>query len=142
MSQTARFQETLRRLAMVDEGFVEDEAGLGLGLGRTTTLDPKAVALLQLGVSVAIGSAAVRLPRGAMGILSARYESGIVAMSDNGLPLPAAKFATVDLGAVLPIWEGMSVQAGVKNLLDRNYYYWEGFPEEGRNYYVTLRYKF
>ena len=31
MGQTARFQETLRRLAMIDEGFVEDEAGLGLG---------------------------------------------------------------------------------------------------------------
>jgi hypothetical protein len=26
----ARFQETLRRLAMIDEGFVEDQAGLGL----------------------------------------------------------------------------------------------------------------
>jgi hypothetical protein len=25
-----RFQEILRRLAMIDEGFVEDEAGLGL----------------------------------------------------------------------------------------------------------------
>ena len=59
MSQTARFQETLRRLAMVDEGFVEDEAGLGLGLGRTLALDPKATALLQLGVSVAIGPAPV-----------------------------------------------------------------------------------
>ena len=59
MSQTVRFQETLRRLAMVDEGFVEDGAGLGLGLGRTPALDPKAAALLRLGVSVAIGSAAV-----------------------------------------------------------------------------------
>jgi hypothetical protein len=27
MGQTARFQETLRRLAMIDEGFVEDQAG-------------------------------------------------------------------------------------------------------------------
>jgi len=25
-----RFQEILRRLAMIDEGFVEDQAGLGL----------------------------------------------------------------------------------------------------------------
>ena len=32
MSQTARYQETLRRLATIDEGFVEDEAGLGWGL--------------------------------------------------------------------------------------------------------------
>jgi len=31
MSQTARFRETLRRLAMIDEGFVQDEAGLVLG---------------------------------------------------------------------------------------------------------------
>jgi len=44
---------------MIDEGFVED--GLGLGPVRTSALDPKTAALLQLGVSVAIGSAAVCL---------------------------------------------------------------------------------
>ena len=49
MSQTVRFQETLRRLAMIDEGFVEDRAGLGLGLAGTSALHPKIVALLQLG---------------------------------------------------------------------------------------------
>jgi alkylhydroperoxidase/carboxymuconolactone decarboxylase family protein YurZ len=43
---------------MIDEGFVEDEAGLRLGLARTSALDPKTAALLQLGVSVAIGSSA------------------------------------------------------------------------------------
>jgi len=59
MSRTARFQETFRRLAMVDEGFVEDQAGLGLGLGRAPALDSKAAALLRLGASVAIGSAAM-----------------------------------------------------------------------------------
>jgi hypothetical protein len=32
MSQTVRFQEILRRLAIIDEGFVEDQAGLGLGM--------------------------------------------------------------------------------------------------------------
>jgi 4-carboxymuconolactone decarboxylase len=61
MSQTVRFQETLRRLAMIDEGFVEDQAGLGLGLVKTSALDPKTAALLQVGVSVAIGSPAVCL---------------------------------------------------------------------------------
>ena len=61
MGQTVRFQETLRRLAMIDEGFVEDQAGLGLGLARTSALDPKTAALLQVGVSVAIGSPAVCL---------------------------------------------------------------------------------
>jgi 4-carboxymuconolactone decarboxylase len=61
MGQTARFQETLRKLAMIDEGFVQDQAGLGLNPARTSALDPKTAALLQLGVSVAIGSAAVCL---------------------------------------------------------------------------------
>ena len=61
MDQTVRFQETLRKLAMIDEGFVEDEAGVGLGLAGTSALDPRIAALLQLGVSVATGSAAVSL---------------------------------------------------------------------------------
>jgi len=61
MGQTVRFQETLRRLAMIDEGFVEDEAGLGLDPAPTSALDPKTAALLQVAVSVAIGSSAVCL---------------------------------------------------------------------------------
>ena len=39
MGQTARFQEILRRLAIVDEGLVEDYAGLGLPSSQF--LDPK-----------------------------------------------------------------------------------------------------
>ena len=61
MSPTARYQETLRRLAMIDEGFVEDQAGLGLALARTSALEPKIAALLQLGILVASGSPAVCL---------------------------------------------------------------------------------
>jgi 4-carboxymuconolactone decarboxylase len=61
MGETARFQETLRRLAMIDEGFVEDQAGLGLGLAAGSALHPKTAALLQVGVSVALGSPAVCL---------------------------------------------------------------------------------
>ncbi len=61
MGQTARFQETLRRLAMIDEGFVEDDAGLGLGQVAALALDPKTVALLRVGACVAIGSSAVCL---------------------------------------------------------------------------------
>jgi alkylhydroperoxidase/carboxymuconolactone decarboxylase family protein YurZ len=59
MNQTARFQETLRRLAIFDEGLVE--AGFGLNLGQTSALDAQTVALLQVAVSVAIGSSAVCL---------------------------------------------------------------------------------
>ena len=61
MGQLVRFQETLRRLAMIDEAFVADEAGLGLGPVPASALDPKTAALLQVGVSVAIGSPAVCL---------------------------------------------------------------------------------
>jgi 4-carboxymuconolactone decarboxylase len=52
MSQVARFQETLRRLAMIDEGFIRDKAGLALGSAATSALDPKTVRLLQVGASV------------------------------------------------------------------------------------------
>ena len=61
MSQTARFQETLRRLAMIDEGFIRDEAGLALGSAATSALDPKTARLLQVGASVTIGSSPVCL---------------------------------------------------------------------------------
>jgi alkylhydroperoxidase/carboxymuconolactone decarboxylase family protein YurZ len=59
MSRTARFQETLRRLAIFDEGVVE--AGFGIELDQTSALDAKTAALLQVAVSVAIGSSAVCL---------------------------------------------------------------------------------
>jgi len=61
MGQMVRFQETLRSLAMIDEGFVADQAGLGLGLAETSALDPRTAALLHVAVSVAIGSPAVCL---------------------------------------------------------------------------------
>jgi len=57
----ARFQETLRRLAMIDEGFVEDQAGLRLGPAQASALDPKTTALLHVAVCVAIRSPAVSL---------------------------------------------------------------------------------
>jgi len=46
---------------MIDEGFVEDRAGFGLGLTGTPALDPKTAALLQIAASVAIGSPTVCL---------------------------------------------------------------------------------
>jgi alkylhydroperoxidase/carboxymuconolactone decarboxylase family protein YurZ len=56
MGQTARFRETFRRLMMIDEGFAEDEAGLGLGPAGASVLDARTAALLPVGVAVAIGS--------------------------------------------------------------------------------------
>ena len=61
MGQTVRFQEILRRLAMIDEGFAEDQAGLGLDPAGPSALDPKTAALLRVGACVAIGSPGVCL---------------------------------------------------------------------------------
>jgi alkylhydroperoxidase/carboxymuconolactone decarboxylase family protein YurZ len=56
MNQARRFQEILRRLAIIDEGFIEGQAGFGLDPVGLSALDPKTAALLQLAVLVAIGS--------------------------------------------------------------------------------------
>ena len=69
MNQTARFQETLRRLAIFDEGFVD--AGFGLDREGMSALDVKTTALLQVAVSVAIGSSAVCLQWSAARALAA-----------------------------------------------------------------------
>jgi len=61
MGETARFQETLRRLAMIDEGFIENQAGLTPCQAGISALDPKTVALLQVGASVAMGSSSTCL---------------------------------------------------------------------------------
>jgi len=61
MYQAARFQETLRKLAMIDEGFIKDEAGLALGSATASALDPRTVALLQVGAAVTAGPSPVCL---------------------------------------------------------------------------------
>ena len=89
-----------------------------------------------------VATATLRLPRGATALVSTRCQSGIVAISDNGLRLPAATFTTVDVGAWLPLCDEVRLRMGIKNLLDRDYCYWEGFPEQGRTWHATLRYVF
>jgi 4-carboxymuconolactone decarboxylase len=57
-SQSASFHETLRRLAMIDEAFVGERAGIALYPCAPLSLDAKTTTLLQLAVSVALGSSA------------------------------------------------------------------------------------
>jgi alkylhydroperoxidase/carboxymuconolactone decarboxylase family protein YurZ len=61
MGQVMRYQEILRRLSIIDDGFVEDRAGLGLGLAGAQVLDPKTAALVQVAALAAIGSPAICL---------------------------------------------------------------------------------
>ena len=55
--------------AMIDEGFVQGSAGVGLGVCGASSLDAKTAALVRLGVLVAIGSPAVCLEWSATGAL-------------------------------------------------------------------------
>ena len=61
MGQVVRYQEILRRLAIIDDGFVEDRAGLGLSLAGARVLNPRTAALVQVGALAAIGSPAICL---------------------------------------------------------------------------------
>ncbi len=62
MGRAVRYQEILRRLAIVDEGFVGDQAGLVLGLPPgVQALDPKTAALVRVAVLAAIGAPEVCL---------------------------------------------------------------------------------
>jgi alkylhydroperoxidase/carboxymuconolactone decarboxylase family protein YurZ len=61
MGRTVGYQEILRRLAIVDEAFVGDQAGLVLGLPGAQVLDPKTAALVRVGVLAAIGAPEVCL---------------------------------------------------------------------------------
>jgi 4-carboxymuconolactone decarboxylase len=56
MGDTPRFQETLRRLTLLDEGFVRDRARLCLDPPHTPALDARLAALLELAAGVAAGS--------------------------------------------------------------------------------------
>lgn len=95
-----------------------------------------------------VGTATVRLPHQILAILNERYESGLV-LQDTSYPTTSPLFqpysesyATTDVIAFVPVRAGVTLQAGVKNLFDRNYYYTAGYPQEGRNWFFNLRYQY
>jgi alkylhydroperoxidase/carboxymuconolactone decarboxylase family protein YurZ len=53
----ADYKETLRRLALSDEGFMESELGMRRNPINVSRLDPKTHALVRLGASLAIDAA-------------------------------------------------------------------------------------
>ncbi len=61
MDRAVSYQEILRRLAIVDERFVGDHAGIVLGPPGVRPLDPKTAALVRVGVLAAIGAPEVCL---------------------------------------------------------------------------------
>jgi iron complex outermembrane receptor protein len=91
-----------------------------------------------------IGNMTVELPRQILGLVTYRYEGGIQLYDSNipGSTPFGSSFGVVDIGTVAPIRSGIRLQAGVKNLLDRDYYYTAGYPQAGRNWYFNLRYQY
>jgi iron complex outermembrane recepter protein len=90
-------------------------------------------------------NAVLRLPHQVLATANFRYEGGITLQdttySPAGKPY-GTSYGTMDLGTSIPIWSGITMQAGVKNLFDSDYCYTAGFPEQGRNWFVNLRYQF
>ena len=121
MGETVRFQEILRRLAIIDESAVQDQAGLGIGLGdaRAWVMDPKTAALVQMGALVAIGSPAVCLEWGASRALAAGASEDEI--TDVLLAVaPAAGLGRI-VGAAVGVADGLGydVQAALMDLDDR-----------------------
>ena len=119
MGQTVRFQEILRRLSIIDEAVVQDQAGLGLGQARAWVIDPKTAALVQLGALVAIGSPSVCLEWGASRALAAGATEDEI--TDVLLAVaPAAGLSRV-VGATVGVADGLGydVQAALVDPDDR-----------------------
>ena len=94
-----------------------------------------------------VGTANIALPRDISLIATARYESGNVGdffIDGNEIlqVIPASNYATLDLGGIFPVYAGLKLQIGANNLFDRNYYYREGYPRAGRNWFLNMKYRF
>jgi len=90
-------------------------------------------------------NAFLNLPHDILALGTFRYEGGLNIQDNTYDPLPpidSTSHGIVDIGTVVPIYAGASLQAGIKNLFDRNYFYTPGYPEAGRNWYFNMRYKF
>ena len=86
----------------------------------------------------------VELPLQILGLVTYRYEGGIQ-LYDSNIPGSSpfgSSFGVVDVGTVASVRSGRKLQAGVKNLLDRDYYYTAGYPQAGRKWYFNLRYQY
>jgi iron complex outermembrane receptor protein len=106
-----------------------------------TTID----LLIGMPKNKATFNATGELPHKILALATYRYEGGITLQDISYTPVRmpySASFGTVDIGTVVPIAAGFSMQVGVKNLFDRDYYYSAGYPEAGRNWYFNGRYRF
>lgn len=51
-------------------------------------------------------------------------------------------FTLFNLSASVPVWQKVSLEAGINNLTDKNYALTEGYPEAGRNYFANIVFRY
>ncbi len=73
-------------------------------------------------------------------LASAEYDSRRYSNSDGSSV--AGEFLVVTSKVSYEAMRDLTFEAGVNNLLDRNYALTEGYPEAGRNYFFQARYRF
>ena len=71
-----------------------------------------------------------------------RFRDGAYSQDGSGNYLEVPDFTTFDVKLIYRMSKGLSAEAGVRNLTDEDYGYDVGFPEPGREYFVTLAYRY
>ena len=106
IGQAVRYQDILRRLAIIEKRFAGDQAGLDLGPPDGRTLDPKIAALVRVGALAAIGSPEACLEWSSSEALAAGATEEEVA----GVLLAVAP--VIGLGRVVAAVPGVAVGCG------------------------------
>jgi alkylhydroperoxidase/carboxymuconolactone decarboxylase family protein YurZ len=106
MDPAARYQEILRRLAIIDESAVEQHAGLGLSLPSARVLDAKTAELVRVAAVAATGAPAACLERSVPQALAA----GATEDEITGVLLAIAPVA--GLGRVVSAVPGLATGLG------------------------------
>ena len=71
-----------------------------------------------------------------------RYEAGRYGNNPAGAVFLAPQLTELGLHGSVRLGQGVEMQVGATNLLDRNFFLIEGYPEPGRAAYANLRYRF
>jgi iron complex outermembrane receptor protein len=74
-------------------------------------------------------------------IPSIRYESERYVDNEDD-SITTKDFVLIDLKITYEVIKNLELSAGINNITDEYYYYTEGQPEAGRNYYANFNYKF
>jgi alkylhydroperoxidase/carboxymuconolactone decarboxylase family protein YurZ len=106
MGRTVQHEEILRKLTIIDDGFVENPAGLGLCLTGPKDLDARTAALVRVAALAAIGSPAVCLEWSATRALAAG------ATEDDVIGVLLAIAPVAGLGCVVSAVPGVSDALG------------------------------